>query len=309
MNIVVVGGSGFIGTVLSKKLLTMGNTVIIVDLKAPNFTHEKMFYISCDISAAVLPFNVLERTDAVVNLSGVTIGQKWTPEIKEAILKSRIQGTHNIIESIKQTKSKPSVFVNASAVGFYGETGDTVVNEQGVKGEGFLADVVNQWETEAFKGEDLGLRVVCLRTAPVLGKAGFLAQLTKTAPFGFLSHISKKDFYMSWIHIDDITNAYIFALETNTVQGVLNASAPENVLQTKFIQTLGEAMNKKVIGTVPEFIMFNQLSPEGFSEFTKSQRVEPKRLIDKGFIFMYPKLQDALVQIYKVTEKNNEKNR
>lgn len=308
MNIVVVGGSGFIGTVLSKKLLTMGNTVIIVDLKAPSFTHEKMFYISCDISNSILPFNVLERTDAVVNLSGVTIGQKWTPEVKEAIRKSRIKSTYNIIESIKQTKSKPVVFVNASAIGFYGDTRDNVVNEQGAKGEGFLAEVVADWETEAFKGENLGLRVVCLRTAPVLGKTGFLAQLTKTSPFGFISHISKKDFYMSWIHIDDITNAYIFALETNTVQGILNASAPENVLQTKFIQTLGTVMNKRVIGTVPEFIMFNQLSAEGFSEFTKSQRVEPKRLIDKGFVFMYPNLRDAFYSIYKIANKD-EKNR
>jgi NAD dependent epimerase/dehydratase family enzyme len=125
-----------------------------------------------------------------------------------------------------------------------------------------------------------------------------LEQLRKTARLGFLLRLKKQDFWMSWIHEDDIVSTYLFALETTTVQGVFNASAPESVLHTTFMKTLGKKLKRQVIGSIPRFIS-KKLFGEFFTEITKSQRIAPKRLLDKGFTFSYPTLDSALNQILK----------
>jgi uncharacterized protein len=296
MTIVVTGGSGFIGTRLTKKLLDLGHTVIVVDLVSPRFTHERLFFIQCDLRASVLPFNVLERTDAVVNLSGATIAKKWTPEYKELIKESRVMATRHLVESIRDTAARPTVLVSASAIAYYGDT-DEVVDEQSPKGEGFLADVVEAWETETRVAGDYGLRVVSLRTAPVIGTGGLLAALTQTARFGFLTKITKRDFWFSWIHEEDVVNAYLFALQTTTLQGVVNAVAPEPVLYQSFMKDLAHAVHRKMIGTVPLFIM-KRILGEGYDEATKNARVMPQRLLDKGFEFQYPTIKGALTAVF-----------
>jgi hypothetical protein len=298
MTIVITGGSGFIGSQLSKRLLGLGHTVVVVDILPPRFTHEQLFFIHCDITTSPLPYGVLEKTDAVINLAGRSIFGKWTPKVKQQILESRIKSTKHIVEGIIASTSKPSCFICASAIGFYGDTGQEVVDEQGDKGEGFLADVVTQWEGVAREATEHGVRVVCVRTAPVLGHGGMLPQLTKTAKFGFLTKLKKQDFWMSWIHEDDIVNTYLFALETTTVQGVFNASAPEQVSHSSFMRSIGKGLRRRVVGHIPHFIAKKMLG-EFFDEITKNQRVMPKRLLDKGFVFSYPTLDSALKQILK----------
>jgi uncharacterized protein (TIGR01777 family) len=299
MTIVVTGGSGFIGTALTKALLDKGHTVIVVDIKAPLFTHEHLFYIQCDLSSQALPYNVLERTDAVVHLAGKPITQKkWNDTVKEEIRASRIESTKRVVESIKETSSKPTVFICASAIGYYGDTGETPVDELAAQGGGFLAETVQLWEAEAKKAEEYGLRVVCVRTAPVLGNGGILAEITKTARFGFLLKLKKENYWMSWIHHDDIIAAYLFALETNTLQGIVNAASPEPVMHNEFMRTLGKVIRRRVLGTLPKRIA-KMILGECFDEVTKNQQVLPKRLIDKGFIFTHPHLQEALNNILK----------
>ncbi len=298
MTIVITGGSGFIGSQLSKRLLGLGHTVVVVDILPPSFTHEQLFFIHCDITESPLPYGVLEKTDAVINLAGRNIFGKWTLKVKQQILESRIKSTKHIVDGIIASTSKPSCFICASAIGFYGDTGSEVVDEQGSVGTGFLAEVVSQWEGVAREATEHGVRVVCVRTAPVLGNGGVLSQLTKTAKFGFLTRLSKKDFWMSWIHEEDIVNTYLFALETTTVQGVFNASAPEQVLHSSFMKSLGKGLRRRVVGHIPGFIA-RKMFGEFFGEITKNQRVAPKRLLDKGFIFSYPTLDSAFKQILK----------
>ncbi len=298
MTIVIAGGSGYIGTQLSKKLLSLGHRVVVIDVRGPAFTHSELFFIQCDISTQPLPYDVLEKTDAVINLAGKTIATKWTAQSMEEIRSSRIESTKHIVETIKNTKNKPSCFICASAIGFYGDTGEEVCDEKCVRGQGFLADVVSDWEEAAREATQYGVRTVCVRTAPVLGHGGFLPQITKTARFGFLLRLAKKDFWMSWIHEEDIIATYVFALETTTVQGVFNASAPESVRHSVFMKTLGSVIKKAVIGRVPSFFA-KKLFGSFFEEITKSQRITPKRLVDKGFIFTYPTLREALVSLYK----------
>lgn len=298
MTIVITGGSGFIGTSLSKRLVGGGHTVVIVDVIAPIFTHEQLFFIKADITAGPLPYGILEKADAVINLAGKSIFGKWTEELKKEIKNSRIESTRHIVESIASAASKPTCFICASAIGFYGDTGSEVVDEGSPQGIGFLAELSREWENIAHTAEDYGVRVVSVRTAPVLGHGGLITQLKKTAKFGFLLKLKSQDFWMSWIHEEDIVNTYIFALETKTVQGVFNACAPESITHSSFMAELGRTIHRKIIGSVPKIFTKNMFG-EFFDEITKSQRVAPKRLLDKGFEFSYPTLSSALNQIFK----------
>lgn len=298
MTIVIAGGSGYIGTLLSEKLLSLGNRVVVVDIKAPKITHSELFFIQCDITNNPLPYDVLEKTDAIINLAGRTISGKWNKKVKEEIRLSRIESTRHIIETIKNTKNKPSCFVCASAVGFYGDTGEKECDESCDRGQGFLSDVVEDWEKIAEEATSYGVRTVCVRTAPVLGRAGFLSELTKSAKFGFLLKLKKEDFWMSWIHEEDIVNTYLFAIETSTLQGVFNACAPEQIKHSSFMKSLGVAIHRRVLGAIPKFIA-KKIFGEFFDEITKNQKVTPKRLLDKGFVFLYPNLSSALNQIFK----------
>lgn len=293
MTIVLTGGSGFIGTQLAKKLLALGDTVVVVDIRPPVFTHQQLFYIQCDITRQQLPFNVLEHTDAVINLAGAPIAAKWTSSYKQEIYDSRIISTRHIVESMRMATSRPSILINASAVGYYGERGTEELVERSPKGVGFLADVVSDWEKEAQKAEDFGTRVVCIRTAPVVGHGGMLAQMRSTAKFGFLTKIAKHDFVQAWVHEEDIVNAYLFALQTSTLQGPVNVAAPEVVTHHTFVNTLAKVLKKRVLGTLPTWIVRFRYG-ELLSELTKSQQVSPKLLIDKGFMFTHPTLESAL---------------
>ncbi len=302
MTIIITGGSGFVGGVLAKALLARGDTVIVVDLFAPKFTNEKLFFIPCDLSRQTIPFGVLEHADAVVNLCGAPISQKWTEETKAVIYDSRILSTRNVVTSLEQTKARPAVFVCASAIGFYGDTGEAVADEKSPAGTGFLAKVVEDWEEEAQKASALGVRVVSVRTAPVLGKGGMLALYTQTARFGFLLGL-KKDFGLSWIHIEDLIATYIFAIETSTVQGAINAVAPEPSTYKKIMHELGVVLHRKVFFFIPKRLALYVFGKDGYDELTTSQLAAPARLLDKGFTFAYPTLTSALAQIYPPKKK------
>ncbi|MEO5646288.1 MAG: TIGR01777 family oxidoreductase [Candidatus Paceibacterota bacterium] len=293
MTIVVTGGSGFIGTTVSKRLLAQGHTVVVIALTPPSFTHQNLFFIQSDVATQPLPYNVLEQTDAIINLVGAPISVKWTEKNKKAIHDSRIKSTASIVEAIAASKSRPTVFICASASGFYGNTGEVIHDEQSPNGTGFLADVVMEWEAEARKATEFGVRVVCIRTSPVIGHGGLMSLIKKSAGWGFLPRLKKEDFWFSWISEMDIVNAYLFALETNTLQGVVNATAPEPVLYSTFLQSLKNIWKHRLVITIPQWLgkkMFN----DGYFEMTNDSRVVPKRLVDKGFDFVYPTIESAL---------------
>ncbi|MCC7160526.1 TIGR01777 family oxidoreductase [Candidatus Nomurabacteria bacterium] len=299
MIIVIAGGSGFIGTQLSKKLIDLGHTVVIVDIYPPSFSNKELFFINCDITKQSLPYNILEKTDAVINLVGKPINSKWTEKNKTEIKNSRVNSTRHIVESIISTSIKPSCFICASAIGYYGDTNGHIADETTSKGKGFLSDLVQDWENQAMVAEKEGVRVVCVRTAPVLGSSGgLLKQLKRTAGLGFLLRLKKEDFWMSWIHEEDIVNTYLFALETKTVQGVFNASSPEPVTHKYFMKSLSVFLHRRVVGYLPRFIS-KRVFGELFDEITKSQQVVPNRLLDKGFVFKYPTLSSTFDQLFK----------
>ncbi len=293
MTIVLTGGSGFIGTTLSKRLLAQGHTVVVIALTPPSFTHQNLFFIQSDVATQPLPYNVLEHTDAIINLIGAPINVKWTDQNKKAIHDSRIKSTASIVAAIAAAKSRPTVFISASASGFYGNTGEVITDEQSPNGTGFLAGVVMDWEAEARKATEFGVRVVCIRTSPVIGHGGLMAVIKKSASWGILPRLKKEDFWFSWISEMDIVNAYLFALETNTLQGVVNASAPEPVLYSTFLQSLKTIWNHRIVITIPKWLG-KKLFKDGYIEMTNDSRVVPKRLVDKGFDFIYPTIESAI---------------
>ena len=294
MTIVVAGGSGFIGTMLTKKLVEQGHTVVVVAVTAPTFTHQNLFFIQSDIAKNPLPYNILEHTDAVINLVGAPIDKKWTESYKQVIIDSRVKSTDSIVASIAQSKSRPSVFICASATGFYGNTGQTIADEQTLPGTTFLSSVTAQWEASARKATEYGVRVVCIRTAPVIGNGGIFAQLKRVASFGIIPRLTKKDHWFSWISATDIVNAYIFALETNTLQGVMNAAAPEPIQYSTFLQTLKKQWKHRLLITLPQWIGKKKFG-QGYAEInTDDSRVIPRRLLDKGFVFAYPTIESAV---------------
>lgn len=298
MTIVVAGGSGFIGTCLLESLLSDGHTVVVVDRVTPARTHPKLFFIACDVAHQPLPYNILEHTDAVINLVGEPISGKWTPEKKALIRDSRINSTKHIVESIASTKSRPGVFICASAVGFYGDTGSDAVDETGTPGTDYLASVVTEWEAAARAAIEHGVRVVCIRTAPVLGKGGILKAILQTAKFGFLLNITKRNPWFSWIHVKDVVNVYRFALETSTLQGVVNAVSPEPVQFQDLMKSVSRIAHRSIIGTIP-YTVLRMLYGSMADEVVKNSRVVPRRLLDKGFVFEYSTLDTALLAILK----------
>jgi uncharacterized protein (TIGR01777 family) len=294
MTILVAGGSGFIGTLLTKRLLGQGHTVVVVAMTPPTFTHKELFFIQCDLVNQALPYDILEHTDAVINLAGFPINKKWTAENKKLIKDSRIKSTEKIIESLSHAKNRPGVFICASATGFYGDTGENSTDEQSSAGTGFLAEVTAEWEASARKATDYGVRVVCVRTAPVIGHGGMLNLIKRSALFGVLTRLKKQDFWFSWISEIDIVNVYLFALETSTLQGVVNAVAPEPVLYSKFLESLKTVWKHRLVVTIP--IWFGKkLFGEGYKEMTTDSRVVPKRLLDKGFEFIFPTIEQAVL--------------
>lgn len=297
MNIVIAGGSGFIGTTLCKALLSKGHTVIVVDVIAPSFTHEALFFIQCDLANQALPYNILERTDAVINLCGVSLNKKWTLAYKRKIYDSRIKSTRAIVAAIASAQTRPTVFISASATGFYGDTDGTLVDERSPKGEGFLAEVVSDWENEALNAQEYGVRTVLVRTAPVLGRAGLLRLITLWRKAGILFKLRKDDPWMAWIHELDIIRIYLYALETQTLLGPVNAVSPSSVTQNEFLQTLKEVLGQKLVLRIPQFILASRFK-DMIKERMQSTRVMPQRLIDKGFEFKFESLKDALLDIF-----------
>lgn len=297
MTIVIAGGSGFIGTALTKALLDRGHTVIVVDTHGPLQTHEKLFFIQCNLATTALPYNVLERTDVLINLAGAPISKRWTPRYKSEIRTSRIRSTRTLVDAIASAQTRPTVFISASAIGYYGETGEEVSDERRGRGEGFLAEVTAEWEGEARRAEEYGVRTVLIRTAPVLGQAGIIAAITKTARFGFLLRLTKKNYWFSWVHAEDIVAIYLFALETTTIQGPLNAVAPVSIRHHDFVKMLSKTIHRPVFGSLPRFLT-RYLFGDLFFEITKDTRVIPQRLIDKGFTFSFPDMESALHALF-----------
>jgi uncharacterized protein (TIGR01777 family) len=232
----------------------------------------------------------------VIHLAGENIaGLRWTEEKKKAIRDSRVIGTRNLVNSLAKLKEKPKVFLAGSAMGFYGDRGDEIVNEASQAGDTFLSDVSKEWEMESRRAEDLGIRTVLLRTSIVLSKdGGALATMMTPFKFGVGGVIGSGKQWMSWISLDDVVGIVNFALENEKLRGAVNVASPNPVTNEDFTKTLGEVLYRPTILPLPEFAVNLVFGEMGDALLIHSTRVEPKRLNEAGYKFKFPNLKAAI---------------
>lgn len=300
MKFILTGGTGFIGRALRAALTEEGHEVVILTRRS---TLENQPGIRTRFTVWSPPNGgvwekELEGMDGVINLAGEPIVERrWTAPEKQKILKSRVDATRSIVRAIQNAKKKPPVLVNASAVGYYGFHGDEELTEASPAGRDFLGETCQAWEKEAIRAEAFGTRVVRLRTGIVLEKnGGALAKMLPPFRLGLGGPLGDGRQWMSWIHLDDLIGLILFALKSTEVRGALNGTAPFPVSMKEFTRTLGRVLHRPAIFPVPGFVLKVFLG-EMADILLKGQRVVPKKAMELGFQFRYPRLEEALEAI------------
>jgi uncharacterized protein (TIGR01777 family) len=302
LRVVVAGGSGFIGRKLISGLLQEHHEVTLISRtpeKTGNFFPgvQVRFWDAKNETALT---GILDGADAVINLTGESLASKrWTQIQKERILGSRIESTQAIIGAIKHSQRKPLVLLNASAVGYYGNVPEGEVTESAPQGTGFLADVCSLWEAEALKVQEFGVRVVLLRTGIVLDKQGGALQ-NILRPFRFFigGPLGSGRQWFPWIHLQDEVSAILFAMEHEHITGSLNLAAPESVRMTDFCRILGRILHRPSWMHTPSWILKLVLGEMAEPLLLHGQKMISQKLIDAGFKFRFPKLEDALKDLF-----------
>ncbi|MFQ6116259.1 MAG: TIGR01777 family oxidoreductase, partial [bacterium] len=301
MKIVLSGGTGFIGGALLRQLQETKNQVVLLTRKPEaikKLAKDTVEIIFWDGKTMGSWAKCLDGSDAIINLAGEPIAKKrWTKEQKRRIINSRVEATKAMVTAIAETKKKPSILVNASAVGFYGNVEDEDVTESHPKGNDFVADVCEQWEREACMAEALDIRVVLPRFGVVLAKDGGAFKKMQL-PFKLFvgGPLGTGRQWFSWVHREDVIGVILFALEQSKLSGPVNVVAPEPVTMKQFCKTLGKALGRPSWAPVPALVL-RALLGEMAEMFLTGQRVIPKKLEELGYQFQYPKLEEALSAI------------
>ena len=297
MRVLVTGASGLIGSHLCDALLARGDEVVGLT-RSPEKALPKNPTVTWHAWRATTerpPPAALEGIDGVVNLIGEEINQRLTDQAKVRIRESRILGTRNLLQGIEASSTEPSVFVGQSAIGYYGDRGAQIVDEESEPGEGFTADVPIDWEAAERQAEGLFDRVVIFRTGLVLSKdGGLLKQLLLPFKLGVGGPIAGGDQYMSWVHIEDVVGLFLWALDDHRVWGVINGTAPNPVTNAEFSKALGRALHRPAFMPVPKFAVAALRGGDLADAVAGGARVVPRRALDLGYEFRHPQLGEAL---------------
>ena len=296
MRLVVTGASGFIGTTLCAALLEHGHALTLFTRGSPrdaNSGTKRWLHWTPgtlrDWDAA------LDGVDGVINLAGEPIAEKkWSHTQRRRIEKSRIDATQCLVQACAKAKHRPQFLVNASAVGYYGPRGDEILTEDSPAGDDFLARLCQAWEAEAQKAEELGMRVVRLRTGIVLGPGGgALAKMAEPFKFCMGGPLGSGKQWMSWIQLEDLIRLILLLLDNPGARGPFNATAPNPVQNKEFSATLGKTLHRPSWAPVPAFVLKLALG-EMAAMLLTGQRVVPAAAEKLGFKFRYPDLREAL---------------
>ncbi len=295
MKITVTGATGLIGSRLVRALKARGDEVTVLS-RDPAKAREALGVDAVEWSplAAAAPAEALSGRDAVVHLAGENVAQRWSDDAKDAIRQSREVGTRNLVAGLRAAEPRPGALIASSAVGYYGKHGAERIGEETPAGDDFLAEVCVVWEREAAAAEELGLRVVRVRTGVVLDAGG--GALAKMLPFfklGLGGPVAGGDQYMPWIHADDVVGIYLAALDGDDWRGPVNASAPEPVTNAAFAKALGRALHRPAVAPVPGLAV-RALYGDMAEIVTEGQRAVPNRAQALGYRFAHPQLDEAL---------------
>lgn len=303
MKIVVTGATGFVGRPLVRRLLASGHQVTAWT-RNPDSARQSLPAL-CDVERwdphARTDPEKLRGADAVVHLAGESVaGGRWTAERKREIQESRVASSRSLVDAIAALPAadRPRALVAASAIGFYGDRGDALVDESSDSGSGFDAEVVREWEKAAREVEGAGVRLVIVRTGHVLDPSGgLLGQLLPPFKLGAGGPIAGGDQYMSWIHIEDEVGILLWALESEKVSGIVNLTAPNPVTNREFSKAIGRALHRPALVPVPGFALSLMFGSEFAQVLKGGQRVMPRRALDLGYEFRHPDLDEALADL------------
>lgn len=298
MRIIIIGGSGFIGTKLSKELLQRGNSVVSVDLVAPKISG--VAFVQGSYESKAPESHLLQSPDVVINLAGRSIMGPWNQQHKTAIYNSRIITTRNLVSSFKNKNFCPKTFIQVSATGLYGSCGEETLSEGSISAKNtYLSKVAFDWETEGSRAKKYGSRVVIVRQGNILGESGLLSALKPFYSKGLGGPVGTGDNWFPWMHIDDLVNLYIAVIKNESFEGVVNAVAPEVVRYKEFSAQYAQVLKKPHFLRIPKFIF--RLKYKGFTEeITASQKVVSLRMWELGNTMKFKTLQSALNAILSI---------
>lgn len=297
MRVLVTGASGEIGRAVCDALLARGDEVVGLSRNPERArrTNPKVNWLQWNPALERPPAEAFDGVDGVINLVGETINQRWTDEVKERILASRETATHNLVQAMLAADPRPKVLVSQSAIGYYGDRGDAIVDEETGPGESFDATVCVAWETAAREAEGSGIRLAITRMSPVLDKSfGLLSELLLPFKLGIGGPIAGGRQYEAWITLDDAVAFLLWALDTEEARGVYNATAPEPVTNKTFSKALGKALGRPALMPVPKLAVKLRLGGELGDVAAGGQRAVPRRALDQGFTFKHPDIESGL---------------
>ena len=297
MKILITGGTGFVGSALTGRLLAEGHQVTVLSSRGPtdNKKHPALTHLTADTGQPGDWQEKVPAQDVLINLAGRSIFHLWSASYKEQIRNSRVLTTRHLVEAIPENSR--IVLLSASAAGFYGDGGDQEKDESAPSGNGFLAEVCREWETEARKAEGKGARVAIMRFGVILGAGGGAIATMKT-PFrmGLGGPIGNGRQWFPWIHLEDLIQAFFLLLRQENLHGSCNFTAPGLIRQKDFADALGEALHRPAVIPAPAWIMKLILGDFGRS-LLQGQRTPPRALLKHGYTFLYPELGPALREI------------
>ncbi len=299
MKILITGGTGFVGGQLTSRLIQEGHEVTILtrSLKGAKEAPSGISYLEGDPTKKGPWQGAIQNHDAVINLAGASIFSKWTAEHKKAIRESRVNTTRNIVEGIPSRSERPFTLFSTSAVGYYGFCGDEELTEESPPGNDFLAHIAVEWEGEALKAREKGARVVITRFGIVLGeKGGALGQMIPLFKKYIGGPIGSGKQWFSWVHIKDLAEAFAFLLKHPEISGPVNLCSPNPVRNRELARSLGKALHRPSFMPAPGFMIKLVLGEFG-SVILEGQRVIPKKLLERGFVFRYADIDKALQSI------------
>ncbi|PKN51865.1 MAG: TIGR01777 family protein [Deltaproteobacteria bacterium HGW-Deltaproteobacteria-13] len=298
MNIFMTGGTGFVGTFLAKKLISEGHKVTILTsspaesvLKLTGLT-----YLNGNPTVKGKWQDAVKDHDVIINLAGASIFSRWTPEQKEILLSSRIDTTRNLVSALPDN-SRHITFFSTSAVGYYGFHDDEELTETMPAGNDFLARLADDWEQEALRAGGKGARVVITRFGIVLGKnGGALGQMIPLFKLFLGGSLGNGKQWFSWVHMHDLAEAFSFLLKHTEISGAVNLCSPRPVRNADLGKAIGRVLHRPSFLPAPGFMIKLMLGEFG-SVLLEGQRVIPRRLLDAGFKFQYPDIENALRNI------------
>lgn len=300
-TILITGGTGFVGKGLVKLLLEKGYSInLLVRGDTPDFVTTSIKTFKWDVYDNSIDKACIRDVGAIIHLAGEDIAAKrWTEERKTQIIESRTKSIRLIYDLLRKNKNQVKHIISASAVGYYGDRSDELLDESSLPSKDFLAETCIEWEEAVNEGKKFGLRIVNLRSGIILGKqGGILPQMNKFLRFGLCFIPGSGSQWVSWIHYDDAINIYAYALEKQGMEGVYNMVSPEPMVLTRITRSNSLANgNSPLFIHVPEFVMKIAIGEMSLIAL-ESSKVSSRKLENSGYQFKYRKIDEAMKNIY-----------